>query len=147
MPTTDLEKWQVLRAKIVHEDMWIQQRVNWLLAVDGFLLIGLAALAPYALAPIGRIQSITLPLFGLIASAFVLSGLLAANYAIDSCVDELAVLVPASAARKKLPSLRSTGTALDLGRASSWGITIASVLMWLVLLMLFVSGYPLPLKG
>jgi len=147
MPTTDLDKWQVVRAKIVHEDSCIQQRVNWLLAVDGFLFIGLAALAPYAPAPIGRIQSIALPLFGLLASAFVFAGLIAANQAIATAIEELKLLVPGSAARKKLPSLRSTDPALTLGRVSSWGVTIASIVMWLVLFLLFISGYPLLLKG
>jgi len=147
MPMTDLDKWQVLRSKVVHEDSWIQQRVNWLLAADGFLLVGLVALAPSAFAPLGRIQSIALPLFGLLASLFVFIGVIAANDSMRDVERELKALVPSSAARDRLPSLRSKGGALILGRVSSWGITITSMVMWLVMFVLNALGFPLLLKG
>jgi len=41
---TPMEIYEIVRAKYTHEDLWIQQRVGWLLTANGFLFAGYGTL-------------------------------------------------------------------------------------------------------
>jgi hypothetical protein len=41
---TPLQLYDIIRSKYAHEDLWIQQRVGWLLTANGFVFAGYGAL-------------------------------------------------------------------------------------------------------
>jgi hypothetical protein len=153
MPMTQAELWQALREKVVHEDKWIQQRVNWLIAADAFLLAGYAALGGfpslqgYSFAPLGLLLALGLPLFGSLVSLFVLIGLRAAHLAMDAAEDELERLIPAERVRQRLPAIRSSREAHTLGQTASFGIAFTSLAIWVIILAINIMRLVVMLSG
>ena len=133
--------WEVLRAKVVHEDTWIQQRVNWLLASDAFLFAALAALTRSQAEPgfhkstVAILLPVLIPLVGLILGILVLRGLRGADRAIEDTLDEWQSLSTAERPATDYPSLASRETAVRLGRAASQGVATTICVVWAVLLI------------
>ena len=132
--------WQFLRAKIEHEDQWIQQRVSWNLAATTFLVGGYAALAgstrmPHQFVPGSSLLLAIIPLAGLAFSLLVLSGLFAASIATDAAKAYWKAKASNQQTRDAFPELHSSGAALTLGRIASWGTTIICALVWFALVV------------
>ncbi len=133
--------WEVLRAKVVHEDTWIQQRVNWLLASNAFLFAALAALTrPQAgqgsdTSTFAILLAVLIPLVGLILGVLVLRGLRGADRAIKDTLNEWQSLSTAERRPTEYPSLASRESAVRLGRAASQGVATTICVVWTVLLI------------
>src|SRR3989304_1673076 len=135
---------EVLRAKVVHEDTWIQQRVNWLLASNASLFAALAALTRSQAEPgfhkstVAILLPILIPLVGLILGILVLRGLRGADLAIRRT--EWQSLSTAERPATDYPSLTSRETAVRLGRAASQGVATTICVVWAVLLIAQLSS-------
>jgi len=142
----NMKLWEVLRAKVVQEDTWIQQRVNWLLASNAFLFAALAALTRPQPEPgfhkstVAILLPILIPLVGLILGILVLRGLRGADRAIEDTLDEWQSLSTAERPSSDYPSLASRETAVRLGRAASQGVTTTICIVWAVLLIAQLSS-------
>jgi hypothetical protein len=131
--------WEYARAKIEHEDKWIQQRVSWNLASTSFLLAaysGVLLMAPdtRGIVEVQRFLATTIPFLGICFSTFVLFGLAAAWLAQDKAEEECGSLSKGAATGGTFPGLHSRGAVLVLGKIASWGTTIAALVMWFGLL-------------
>jgi len=129
------------RARIEHEDKWIQHRVSWLLASTAFLTAAFSVLVTADVVPndpkFGPIAFLILclPFAGFAFSSLVLIGYVAAQIAMQQL--KQAADPPPTARRRSQTDfpLRSEGCALWLGIASSGGSIIASVALWTVLMI------------
>jgi hypothetical protein len=132
--------WQFTRAKIEHEQKWIQQRVSWNLASTSFLLGAYVALlnGVDSTGPVSWLTPLLLigiPILGVVFSTFVLAGLSAAWVSQRSAVKDWRRLVPDAETRERFPEVHSKRLAIVLGRGASWGTTLAALLAWLFLLL------------
>jgi hypothetical protein len=142
--------YELLRAKVVHEDSWIHQRINWLLASNAFLFAAYGALLAVSKEQTCEILQarayllLLVPLLGSFLSGFVFAGLVGAAKAINLAEGEWEKLVKNEADRDRCPSLHSAGPALYLGRFASWGLCGLLVISWLIVLAigLYTIGLP-----
>jgi hypothetical protein len=135
-----LKLWELLRAKIAAEDHWIQQRVSWLLVSNAFLFAAFASLLSIdasnslTVRALRSFSLIVVPIGGVIVAVFVFIGLEGARAAIRIALEEASKLIEQKDL-KKLPSLHSTGNALQYGRLATSGITISIGLAWYFILV------------
>ena len=145
---TPVKAWEIARAKITHEDSWIQQRVSWNLASSSFLIASFVALVlsppqnPSTALFMRRLLIVLIPLAGLFFSIAVLVGLIAAAIAINVARKEWNPNGTTPPDRQAFPALHSTSWALWLGRFASWGTTMALILFWLLVLT-YSSLFPI----
>ena len=136
--------WEMMRAKIVHEDSWIQQRVSWLLAAAALFVAAYAALVavdPNVSIPQTVLRGyllLILPFAAFILTLLVFVGVIGSALAMRATLREWENLPISQVERSLMPSLHSRGLALSLGRVASWGICIMLLLAWGVLFGLAV---------
>lgn len=135
------ELFELLREKICHEDSWVQQRVSWLLAANGFLFAGYAVLlrvAAECARGSGTVDAQTIvvyfPFFGVILCVLVTFGILGAFLAMRDTKKQWKKLAPQ--VREHFPSLDSRGLAIIFGRCSAIGLCVGMALLWGFLLWL-----------
>jgi len=140
-PSTAEKLYELLRAKIVHEDLWVQQRVSWLLGSNAFLFAAFGVLL--TIQEKETSESILLlrkgllyivPVMGFFVSVLVFAGIAGAGLAMKNIRAEWEHLTT-EAERGNLPDLRSTGAALQFGRAASWGLCGFVALAWVAILL------------
>jgi len=144
MDEPDFKTWELLRAKIVHEDSWVQQRVLWLLGTTALLVTAYAVLCtvrtdvsiPQTL--LRGYLMLLLPVFGLVLTALVLIGLIGSSLAMRAAHEDWKKLLNSTDERRQLPALHSEGYALGFARASSWGTCVIVMIAWVVIFVLTV---------
>jgi len=132
MNEESLHRWEAIRAKVTHEDSWIQERVNWLLVSNAFLFAAYAALLTLdqsyseSVLTLPACILMLVPLLGIFLAVFVYIGLEGAKESIIAAEGEATNLLGKDYEKKlKLPSIASTGKALCLGRMASRGISLS----------------------
>ncbi len=138
MNEESLHIWKAIRAKITHEDSWIQVRVNWLLVSNAFLFAAYAALL--AIDPsqskvflVATCTLLLIPILGIVLAIFVFVGVDAARDAMKAANKELSVLLPKDV--EKLPELHSPDEALTSGIVASNGIILSIGAAWFIVLI------------
>ena len=142
MDQANLKAWEWLRAKVLHEDSWVQQRVSWLLGSTSLLVAGYAVLAtvrtdvsiPQTL--LRGYLMLLLPAFGFFLSLLVLLGLVGSSLAVTAAIDEWERLAIPEDQRSHFPTLHSRGAALALGRFASRGTCFLLALFWVIVFVL-----------
>lgn len=142
MDQENLKAWQWLRAKVVHEDSWVQQRVSWLLGSNSLLVAAYAVLAtvrtdvsiPQTL--LRGYLMLLLPVFGFFLSLLILLGLVGSSLAVTGAIQEWEKFAVPEDQRSRFPSLHSRGVALAVGRFASRGTCILFVLFWVIVFVL-----------
>ena len=124
----------------MHEDSWVQQRVSWLLGTNGFLFAAYGVLLAIkeneTSQSILRLRSELLfivPGIGFALCLLVFAGLVGAGLAMKNVWAEWERLTTPPE-RTNLPDLRSTGAALQFGRAASWGLCLFTAIAWATIL-------------
>ena len=138
--------YDIVRAKVIHEDTWIQHRVSWLLASNGFLFLAYGALltikkeeASQQILSLRDIILQTVPVIGMLVCIAVLVGIVASNLAMKQAGSEWKRLIESDEERRSLPDLRSTGYALWMGRLASSGISVFLLLAWVIILVISIK--------
>ena len=111
MDEPNSKTWELLRAKIVHEDSWVQRRVLWLLGTTALLVTAYAVLCtvrtdvsiPQTL--LRGYLMLLLPVFGLVLTALVLIGLIGSSLVTVQVVAE--VWIGMQAGRNGMPTKAS----------------------------------------
>jgi hypothetical protein len=145
MDERNLRTWELLRAKIVHEESWAQQRISWFLGTTA-LLIAAYAVASAIRTDVSIPQTLLrgylmllLSLFGLVLTALVLIGLIGSSLAIRAATEEWKKLLPSADEQSRFPVLHPEGAALAFARAAWWGTCIVAVIVWAAILALTVT--------
>lgn len=129
---------RMIRDKVLHEDHWIQQRIGWLLTINGFLFAGFGALVsigtnPDSAEPTKEVVSetlMTIPAVGFGLAILTLAAVMTATVARRGALGEWEKLVSAEE-RRIYPSPRATGRALWVGGAASGGVCVLLAFTWL----------------
>ncbi|HLE05514.1 MAG TPA: hypothetical protein VI729_13000 [Anaerolineales bacterium] len=147
----NVKLWELLRAKVVHEDTWIQNRVNWILASNTILLGGFATLLstglqgdPYEASRILRDAILlAIPVAGGALNTFGFVGLFAAWKAIAAAQEDWLRLSRAEATQPALPRLHSEGTSSRIAEYSSYMLAAFVLLFWATMFVLAVTSLAL----
>ena len=135
-----METWKLLREKIVHEDAWIQQRINWLTASNGVLLA--AYVGTLNLSTDVSIQqtllrgylALGIPFAGLLLTGLILAGVHGANVSIQEVIQEWERAPVPRGRERHLPRLHSSPWPKRLGRLASYGTCAVLLLVWAAVL-------------
>lgn len=134
MDQANLKAWEWPRAKVLHEDAWVHQRVSWLLGSASLLVAGYAVLATIR-ADVSVPQTLLrgdlmllLPVSGFFLSSLVLLGLVGSSLAVTAAIQEWENPAIPEDQNSHFPTLHSRGAALAFGRFASRGTCILLVL-------------------
>ena len=148
MDEPDFKTWELLRAKIVHEDSWVQRRVLWLLGTTALLIAAFGAFWAIRIDVSIRqtifrgLLLLLLPTFGFVMSLLTLIGLVGSALATTAFAREWERLVASADeradGRRRLPALRPPGAARALAQVWSWGTCVIVMLTWVAIVVLTV---------
>lgn len=145
MDEAQIRVWELLRARIVHEEVQARRRVSWLLATSGLLVVAYALLVTVS-TDVSIRQTLLrgyllllVPVVGFLLALLVWIGLAGAALAVRAALAEWERLSSPEGGRRQLPALYPTGWALWLERAASWGICALLAVTWVLFFVLTVN--------
>lgn len=141
---TPLQLYEIIRGKYTHEDLWVQQRVGWLLSANGFLFAGYGAL--FGLYSGGRGDNVAVAWNGLQLISCVGAGLallaglgvFGAHFAKEGAKKEWSNLVSPEI-RQRFPKIDADADYKGLGSSSSGVLCAVLFIVWLCISLIGLS--------
>ncbi len=142
MNESQLHLWELYRGRMAHEDLWVQQRVSWLLGFSGLLFAAFAGVlnistqVTIAQTLFRGYVLLLIPATGFLITFLVLLSLIGAGMAMDEVRREWDERLRAEEASSSLPPIHARGWPLMLGRLASQGICGVMLVVWAVVFLL-----------
>lgn len=138
---TPMQIYEIVRSKYTHEDLWIQQRVGWLLTANGFLFAGYGTLFGFSYSQMsGEFTAAIQESLRLIAVvgvglAFLVGfGSFGAYFAKRGAKEEWHNLVSADV-RRRFPGIDAAAKYKWLGSSTSGTLCTFLFIVWLYILL------------
>jgi len=142
---TPMQLYDIIRSKYAHEDLWVQQRVGWLLTANGFLFAGYGALFGLYGGSRGDVaaviwKSILVISWVGVGLAFLVGfGVYGAHFAKKGAKEEWDSLVSAEI-RQRFPRIDAAAKYKWLGSLTSGVLCTSLFFVWLCIIFFILDG-------